>query len=63
MVVLQENCKEHLASFLLTLNHLAFLFHTVLHLVDDRYQRLRLSTVQGFGFNEGLAGAFFKTLF
>lgn len=33
--------KEHLASFLLTLNLLAFLFHTVLHLVDLSYQQIR----------------------
>ena len=30
-----------LASFLLSLNLLAFLFHTVLHLVDLRYQLIR----------------------
>lgn len=34
--------KQHLASFLLTLNLLAFLFHTVLHLVDLSYQQIRL---------------------
>ena len=34
--------KQHLASFLLTLNLLAFLFHTVLHLVDQSYQQVRL---------------------
>jgi len=28
--------QQHLASFLLTLNLLAFLFHTVLHLVDRK---------------------------
>lgn len=33
--------KQHLSAFLLTLNLLAFLFHTVLHLVDERYQRIR----------------------
>lgn len=33
--------KQHLASFLLTLNLLAFLFHTVLHLVDLSYQQIR----------------------
>ena len=32
---------QHLASFLLTLNLLAFLFHTVLHLVDTSYQQIR----------------------
>jgi hypothetical protein len=32
---------QHLASFLLTLNLLAFLFHTVLHLVDISYQQIR----------------------
>ena len=33
--------KQHLSSFLLTLNLLAFLFHTVLELVDEKYQLLR----------------------
>jgi hypothetical protein len=33
--------KEHLSTFLLTLNLLAFLFHTVLELVDEKYQLLR----------------------
>jgi hypothetical protein len=42
--------QQHLASFLLTLNLLAFLFHTVLHLVDERYQRARIQrgTRRGF---------------
>jgi hypothetical protein len=34
--------QHHLACFLLTLNLLAFLFHTVLHLVDQPYQQIRL---------------------
>ncbi|MDY6875792.1 MAG: hypothetical protein SWK90_06265 [Chloroflexota bacterium] len=33
--------REHLSSFLLTLNLLAFLFHTVLETVDDKYQLVR----------------------
>ncbi len=33
--------QQHLAASLLTLNLLAFLFHTVLHLVDDAYQQIR----------------------
>lgn len=33
--------QQYLASFLLTLNLLAFLFHTVLELVDAKYRRLR----------------------
>lgn len=33
--------KQHLSAFLLTLNLLAFLFHTVLQLVDERYQQIR----------------------
>ena len=33
--------QEHLASCLLTLNLLAFLFHTVLHLTDLAYQQIR----------------------
>ncbi|NET40274.1 MAG: ISNCY family transposase, partial [Cyanothece sp. SIO1E1] len=42
--------QRHLASFLLTLNLLAFLFHTVLQLVDERYQRVRCQrgTRKGF---------------
>ena len=45
--------KQHLAAFLLTLNLLAFLYHTVLHLVDSSYQRIRKQrrTRQGF-FND-----------
>ena len=41
---------QHLARFLLTLNLLAFLFHTVLHLVDTAYQQIRLQrgTRKGF---------------
>lgn len=33
--------QRQLAASLLTLNLLAFLFHTVLHLVDDAYQQIR----------------------
>jgi hypothetical protein len=33
--------QEHLAAGLLTLNLLAFLFHTVLHLTDAAYQQIR----------------------
>ena len=33
--------QQYLSSFLLTLNLLAFLFHTVLHFVDARYRLLR----------------------
>lgn len=33
--------QQHLSAFLLTLNLLAFLFHTVLDWVDERYQRIR----------------------
>jgi hypothetical protein len=42
--------KQHLASVLLTLNLLAFLLHTVLGLVDERYQRIRVQrgTRKGF---------------
>jgi hypothetical protein len=32
---------QHLSATLLTLNLLAFFFHTILHLIDNRYQRLR----------------------
>lgn len=42
--------KQHLSAFLLALNLLAFLFHTVLHLADVRYQQIRQirGTRQGF---------------
>ena len=33
--------KKHLASLFVTLNLLAFLFHTVLSLMDNRYQQIR----------------------
>jgi hypothetical protein len=33
--------QQHLSTVLLTLNLLAFLFHTSLHLIDQRYRRLR----------------------
>ena len=33
--------SEHLASLLLSLNLLAFLFHTVLDLVDEKYRLIR----------------------
>jgi hypothetical protein len=41
---------HHLSMTLLTLNLLAFLFHTVLHLVDTSYQRIRAQrgTRKGF---------------
>lgn len=42
--------KQHLSTLLLTLNLLAFLFHTVLGLADERYQAIRQirATRQGF---------------
>jgi hypothetical protein len=42
--------QHHLASFLLTLNLLAFLFHTVLQQVERPYQQIRLQrgTRKGF---------------
>jgi hypothetical protein len=45
--------QQYLASFLLTLNLLAFLFHTILELLDDNYRLLRqeLATRQTF-FND-----------
>lgn len=45
--------KQHLAAFLLTLNLLAFLFHTLLQLLDSPYQQIRqrLGTRQRF-FND-----------
>jgi hypothetical protein len=41
---------NHLSAFLLTLNLLAFLFHTVLHLVDQKYQKIRLKRGTRTGF-------------
>ena len=35
--------NQHLSSLLLSLNLLAFLFHTVLDLVDETYRRIRLA--------------------
>jgi hypothetical protein len=42
--------QEHLASTLLILNLMAFLFHTALHLVDEKYQeaRKKRGTRKGF---------------
>jgi hypothetical protein len=42
--------QEHLASTLLILNLMAFLFHTILHLVDEKYQeaRKKRGTRKGF---------------
>ncbi|MGG6262866.1 ISNCY family transposase [Leptolyngbya sp. AN03gr2] len=46
--------QHHLAATLLTLNLLAFLFHTVLHLVDDSYQQMRLKRGTRKGFFQDL---------
>ena len=46
--------QRHLAAVLLTLNLLAFLFHTVLQLVDERYQRIRLQRGTRKGFFQDL---------
>jgi hypothetical protein len=45
--------QQHLANFMLTLNLLAFLFHTILDLLDEQYRALRqeLVTRQDF-FND-----------
>jgi hypothetical protein len=40
----QRQMHSRLASLLLTLNLLSFLFHTVLHLVDKPYQQIRFPT-------------------
>ncbi|CAN1210728.1 hypothetical protein TUMEXPCC7403_11060 [Tumidithrix helvetica PCC 7403] len=42
--------QKHLRSTLLSLNLLAFLFHTVLHLLDSRYQEIgcKRGTRRGF---------------
>jgi hypothetical protein len=42
--------EKHLASCLLTLNLLAFLFHTVLHLTDLAYQQIRHKRATRKGF-------------
>jgi hypothetical protein len=42
--------QHHLSCFLLTLNLLAFLFHSVLHLVDTSYQQIRSQRVTRKGF-------------
>lgn len=42
--------KEHLANFLVTLNLLAFLFHTVLDLLDEQYSTLRKHIVTRIDF-------------
>lgn len=46
--------KENLASFLLSLNILAFLFHTVLELNDKRYQLLRQTLSSRVAFFDSL---------
>jgi len=46
--------QQHLASVLLTLNLLAFLFHTVLHLVDTSYQQIRQQRGTRKGFFQDL---------
>ena len=46
--------QNHLASFLLCLNLLAFLFHTVLHLVDTSYQKIRQKRGTRKGFFQDL---------
>ena len=42
--------EKHLSKVLLTLNLLAFLFHTVLQLVDESYQKIRKQLVTRKGF-------------
>lgn len=46
--------QQHLAATLLTLNLLAFLFHTVLHLVDLSYQQIRQKRGSRRGFFQDL---------
>ena len=41
MSIIFGHGKQYLASFLLSLNLLAFLFHSLLHLCDERYETLR----------------------
>ncbi len=42
--------EKHLSSTLLSLNLLAFLFHTVLHLIDSSYQEIRRKRGTRIGF-------------
>jgi hypothetical protein len=49
-----EHGQTHLAASLLTLNLLAFLFHTVLHLTDSAYQRIRQKRGTRKGFFQDL---------
>lgn len=46
--------EKHLSKVLLTLNLLAFLFHTVLQLVDESYQKIRKQLVTRRGFFQDL---------
>jgi hypothetical protein len=46
--------EKHLSKVLLTLNLLAFLFHTVLELVDESYQKIRKQLVTRRGFFQDL---------
>lgn len=46
--------QRHLSMFLLTLNLLAFLFHTVLDWVDERYERARTQRGTRKGFFQDL---------
>ena len=46
--------QQHLSAVLLTLNLLAFLFHTVLQLVDECYQHMRLQRGTRKGFFQDL---------
>jgi hypothetical protein len=44
--------QEHLASTLLMLNLMAFLFHTILHLVDEKYRETRKKRGTRKGYND-----------
>lgn len=46
--------RQYLSSFMLTLNLLAFLFHTILQLVDQSYQLIRQRIVKRETFFEHL---------
>jgi hypothetical protein len=47
--------QKHLSSILLSLNLLAFLFHTVLHLLDSSYQKIRKRVTRKGFFQDILA--------
>ena len=54
LIAFRGHGEKHLSKVLLTLNLLAFLFHTVLQLVDESYQKIRKQLVTCRGFFQDL---------